>query len=209
MSISGIIFRVFGALVFVLVVIGVFYVFQHHMAVINTCPSYSSMVLNGSRPYCVADNVSAIIINKQISSFYLNSSIGISDGRIFPLSFRFIGNDPLLSIWNQNTSQFAGGYAFITIPDTFKVHMEYTTNVPTQFIVMTDSQFAQFYQTQQLNGYVMEAQGTHISTWFNLSTGCAGYVAIIRSVSGGGFQIAPNETALYAPASAPTGACAS
>ena len=208
MSIAGTVFKGLSVLVFILIVIGVFYAFQHHIAVINTCPGSATLVVNGSRPYCVSNNVSTILINGGVSSFYPNSSIGISNDRIFPLDFRFLGNDPLLSIWNQNTSQLAGGYAFITIPDTFKVHMQYKTNVPTEFVVMTDSQYAQFYSSGQLNNYVMQVEGENVSTWFNLSTGCAGYVAIIKSLSGGGFSIDPNETALYAPASHATGACA-
>ena len=53
--------------------------------------------------------------------------------------------------------------------------------------------------------YVAIETGQNSSTWFNESTGCAGYVAVIESVSGSAVTISPDEKILYDPANAPTG----
>ncbi len=198
--------QIFSAVFLVVVAIVVFYSFSHHIIAVNLCPTNTTLILLKSGPACFPQiNNTVIVAGKPYS---LNSSIAVSDGKLIPLSFKFIGNDPLLYIWNQNATESPGSYVFLTIPDTFKVHMQYTSSASTVFMIMTNTQYVSWVNTGRVSSGVYSYTGTSISTWFNESAGCAGYVAVIKSTTGSGFAISPNETALYAPASAPTGACA-
>ncbi len=199
--------NIIAASIFVVVVVVVLYGFSHHYLLINTCSGNRTLVGLNTGPVCFPDIYNTIIANG--TPYTINSSLAASGGRIIPLSFKFIGNDPLLYIWNQNTSQALDSYIFLTIPDTFKVHMQYTSSVPTEFIVMTNSQYVQWVNSGETSSSnVFEASGESVSTWFNDSAGCAGYIAVIKAATGAAFTISPNETALYAPATSPTGVCA-
>ncbi len=190
----------------VLVVIGVFYVFSRHIVLVNVCSGNETLIALSSGPSCYPNIYDTVIANG--TPYSLNSSIAVSGGKSIPLDFRFIGDNPLLYIWNQNETE-TGSYAFLTIPDTFKVHMQYTSSVATEFIVMTSAQYVQWVNSGETsNSNVYSITGTSISVWFNDSAGCAGYVAVVKAQSGNGFTIYPNETALYDPASKATGVCA-
>ncbi|MCL4399269.1 hypothetical protein M1293_02050 [Candidatus Parvarchaeota archaeon] len=189
---------------------GVFYAFSHHIIFVNSCKSGQLFIYNGTSPYCVSASADTVLAGGKIAPFSLNSSVAAYNGQIIPLDFSFLDGKPLLTVWNQKSYQGIGGYEFLTIPDTFKVHMQYSSSTPTEFIIMTDSEYAQWANSGFSSpSYVEEQTGNNISTWFNQSTGCAGYVAVIKSINGGAFTIYPNETVLYDPASSPTGVCAS
>ncbi len=196
--------QIFSVVFLLLIAAGVFYAFSQHILIFNRCPVDSTLVETVAGPVCYPSLNDTVIVKG--SAYTLNSSIAVSDGRVIPLDFRFLGNQSLMDIWNQNESQSSGTYVFLTIPDTFKVHMQYRSNTDLQFLVMSDSEFVDFYRTGTANSE-FSASGQNLSVWFNDSAGCAGYVAIIRAVDGGSFFIQPNETALYAPATGPTGIC--
>lgn len=199
-----VIVNVIAAVAFLIIAILIVYGFSQHYIVINTCSGGRTLIIMPSGPVCFPNIYNTIIVNG--TPYTLNSSLAAYDGRVIPLDFKFVGDNPLLTIWNSNTSSVSE--YFLTIPDTFKLHMQYTSDVPTEFIVMTSTQYAQWVSSRgSVINYVYEVTGTSVSTWFNDSAGCAGYVAIIKAVSGSTFTISPNETALYDPAPQATGVC--
>jgi hypothetical protein len=185
--------QILSLLFIVLIAVGFFYAFSNHLLLINSCSENTTLVFKNGSGFCLTQN----------------SSIAISEGNIIPLSFRFINNSPLLYIWNQKISEPAGSYIFLSIPDTFRVHMQYNATTNTRFMVMTNQQYVNWVNSNGVNtANVFELGGNSISGWFNDSAGCAGYVAVIISTSHSAFALYPNETALYAPASSSTGVCA-
>ena len=194
----------------IIILIAIFYGFKMHIVLFNSCYfSNETLAVNGSGPFCLSNNGVNIIINRSILSYYPNSTLAIHNQNISALPFSFIGSKPLITVWNQPTVLGPDSYSFLTIPDTFKVHMVYNASVPTDFIVMTNQQYVEWVNTRQINNnYVAIEKGQNISMWFNESTGCAGYVAVIESISGSAVTISPDEKILYDPATSPTGACA-
>ncbi len=193
----------------ILVIVAIFYLFSNHLVLVNTCRGNESLFTNSSSVYCMANSNINLVMNGRLASYTPNSSIAVSGYNLVPLPFKFLGGLPLIDIWNQPANQQANSFAFLTIPDTFKVHMVYNATIPTEFMVMTNTQYVNW-----VNGgsgtasYVLLATGSHVSVWFNDSTGCAGYVAVIKGVKGVPFTIYPNETILYDPATSATGVCA-
>ncbi len=198
------------AVLLIVILAAIFYAFKMHIVVFNSCYfSNSTLAVNGSGPFCLPNNGVNIIINRSILSYYPNSTLAIHNQNVSALPFSFLGSNALITIWNEPTSLAADSYSFLTIPDTFKMHMLYNASAVTNFIVMTNQQYVNWVNTKNLqNNYVAIETGKNISLWFNESTGCAGYVAVIESVSGGQITISPDEKILYDPASSPTGACA-
>ena len=201
------IFSIFSFIFFILVAAGVFYAFATHIAVVNLCPSNDTLILLPSGPSCYSNITNLVIVRGK--AYTANSSVAISNGQAVPLQFSFSGGKPLFSIWNVNATESGNSYVFLTIPDTFKMHMQYTSSVRTEFLIFTNSQYLQWYNSGESSSSpnTYEYTGSSPSVWFNLSAGCAGYVAVIKPLSLQSFTIAPNETALYDPASAPTGVC--
>ncbi|MCL5101440.1 MAG: hypothetical protein M1348_02415 [Candidatus Parvarchaeota archaeon] len=198
---------ILGIIPIIIIVIVILYSFSHNFLIIDTCPGSHVLIVTSTARQCFPSFNQTVIVNG--TPYTLNSSFAISDGSVIPLDFRFLGENPLLYIWNQNKSENPGSYVFLTIPDTFKMHMQYVSNVSTEFIIMNSSQYVRWVNSRGTNfKYVSSYSGRTISTWFNESAGCAGYVAIIKAVSNSAFFIAPNETALYDPAPNATGACA-
>jgi hypothetical protein len=200
------------AIVFLIIILAaVFYAFKTHIIVFNSCYfSNATLAVNNSGPFCLANNGVNIIINKSILSYYPNSTLEIHNMNVSASPFSFLDGKPFITVWNEPSYVSANSYSFLTIPDTFKVHMEYNATVNTSFIVMTNQQYVDWVTTKSLkNNYVSITSGRNISSWFNLSTGCAGYVAVIESLNGQAVAIHPDEKILYDPASAPTGACIS
>ncbi len=202
--------NVLMAVLLIVILAAIFYAFKMHIVVFNSCYfSNSTLAVNGSGPFCLPNNGVNIIINRSILSYYPNSTLAIHNQNVSALPFSFLGSNALITIWNEPTSLAADSYSFLTIPDTFKMHMLYNASAVTNFIVMTNQQYVNWVNTKNLqNNYVAIETGKNISLWFNESTGCAGYVAVIESVSGGQITISPDEKILYDPASSPTGACA-
>lgn len=198
------------AVLLIVILAAIFYAFKMHIVVFNSCYfSNSTLAVNGSGPFCLPNNGVNIIINRSILSYYPNSTLAIHNQNVSALPFSFLGSNALITIWNEPTSLAADSYSFLTIPDTFKMHMLYNASAVTNFIVMTNQQYVNWVNTKNLqNNYVAIETGKNISLWFNESTGCAGYVAVIEPVSGGQITISPDEKILYDPASSPTGACA-
>ncbi|MCL4372787.1 hypothetical protein M1384_01850 [Candidatus Parvarchaeota archaeon] len=194
----------------IIILIAIFYAFKMHVVLFNSCYfSNETLAVNGSGPFCLSNTGVNIIINRSILSYYPNSTLAIHNQNISALPFSFLDNNPLITVWNEPTVLSADSYSFLTIPDTFKVHMVYNASVSTNFIVMTNQQYVEWVTTKQLNNnYVAIQTGKNISLWFNESTGCAGYVAVIESISGSAVAISPDEKILYDPATSPTGACA-
>lgn len=198
-------FQMFAFLSFIAVAVVVLYIFSQHIVIFNLCPANTSLVVNGSKIVCYTDFAHSVIVKGQ--AYTLNSSLAVDDGQVALLDFKFLDLQPLFEIWNQNSTESAGSYIFLTIPDTFKVHMAYKSSVPTEFIVMSNQEYVSFASTGTVKGVLTET-GTDISVWFNDSAGCAGYVGVIKAVSGSAYSIQPNETALYSPAQNATGICA-
>lgn len=198
------------AVFLIIILVAIFYAFKTHIVLFNSCYfSNETLAVNNSGPFCLPNNGVNIIINRSILSYYPNSTLAIHDQNVSALPFSFFEGKPLITIWNEPTSLGPDSYSFLTIPDTFKVHMQYNASVTTNFIVMTNEQYVNWVNTKNLNNnYVAIETGKNISLWFNQSTGCAGYVAVIESVSGSAVAISPDEKILYDPASSPTGACA-
>ena len=194
----------------VIILIAILYAFKMHIVLFNSCYfSNETLAVNGSGPFCLSNNGVSIIINHSILSYYPNSTLAIHNRNVSALPFSFLDNKPLITIWNEPTVLGLDSYSFLTIPDTFKVHMVYNASVPTNFIIMTNQQYIEWVTTKNINNnYVAIETGRNISMWFNKSTGCAGYVAVIQSVSGSAVTISPDEKILYDPATSPTGACA-
>lgn len=200
---------IIGVVPLVFIAAAIFYLFAHHIALINTCgPNQTLLVSVFTGPECLPP------IDQTFIAYGLpystNSSLVVSGGTVIPLDFRFLGTQPLFYIWTNVQAEPKSLYVFLTLPDSFKMHMEYVTNTSTDFMVMTNEQYIAWINSGQTstNNSLLE-NGTFIDTWVNSSSGCAGYVAVIKSVSGSAFEIFPNETAVYAPSSTPTGACAS
>ncbi len=202
--------NVLVAVLLIIILAAIFYAFKTHIVLFNSCYfSNETLAVNGSGPFCLPNNGVNIIINSSILSYYPNSTLAIHNQNVSALPFSFLNGKPLITIWNEPTSLSLDSYSFLTIPDTFKVHMDYNASVTTYFAVMTNQQYVNWVNTKTLkNNYVSLQTGKNISFWFNESTGCAGYVAIIESVSGSTVTISPDEKILYDPASSPTGACA-
>jgi hypothetical protein len=194
----------------IVILIAILYGFKMHVILFNSCYfSNETLAVNGSGPFCLPNQGINIIINRSILSYYPNSTLGIHNQNVSALPFSFLDGNPLITVWNEPTSLSFNSYSFLTIPDTFKVHMVYNASATTYFIVMTNQQYVNWVNTKNLQGnYVAMQTGKNVSFWFNQSTGCAGYVAVIESVSGGPISISPDEKILYDPASSPTGACA-
>jgi hypothetical protein len=194
----------------IIILVAILYAFKTHIVLFNSCYfSNETLAVNDSGPFCLPNNGVNIIINRSILSYYPNSTLAIHNQNVSALPFSFLGNNPLMTVWNEPTVLGPDSYSFLTIPDTFKVHMMYNASVSTNFIVMTNQQYVDWVNTKNLNNnYVAMQTGKDISMWFNESTGCAGYVAVIESVSGSAVSISPDEKILYDPASSPTGACA-
>ncbi|EFD92414.1 MAG: hypothetical protein BJBARM5_0875 [Candidatus Parvarchaeum acidophilus ARMAN-5] len=202
--------NIIAAVLLIFLLIVIFYVFKTHILVFNSCYfKNSALAVNNSGPFCLPNNGVNIIINKSILSYYPNTTLLINDKNVSAAPFSFLGNKPYITVWNQPSSVAPDSYSFLTIPDTFKVHMEYNASVDTYFAVMTNQQYVNWVRS---GGNINEdstfiVEGKNISAWFNESTGCAGYVAVIESVNGNAVSIFPDEKILYAPANAPTGAC--
>ncbi|MCL5009448.1 MAG: hypothetical protein M1433_00475 [Candidatus Parvarchaeota archaeon] len=184
---------ILGFILLIAIAGGIIYALSSHIILINTCSADSTLIFQNKTGLCLSHN----------------SSIAISEGTIVPLAFKFIGNNPLLYIWNQKISEKADSYVFMSIPDTFRVHMQYNATSDTEFLVMTNQQYVAWVNSNGANAAsVFSLSGKQVSGWFNDSAGCAGYVAVIISTSHSAFSIYPNETALYDPAPSPTGVCA-
>ncbi len=197
-------------IVLIFILIGIFYGFQQHILLFNSCYfSGATLAVNNSGPFCLSNNGVNIIINNSILSYYPNSTLAINNQNVSALPFSFMDNHPLLTIWNEPSYLGPDSYSFLTIPDTFEIHMVYNASADTNFIIMTNQQYVEWVNTKDIkNDYVLMQTGSNISVWFNQSAGCAGYIAIIESVSGSAISISPDEQALYDPASQPTGVCA-
>ncbi len=200
---------VVNTIILVLVIVAVFYLFSNHILLVKTCAANQSLFSNSSSVYCVANGDINLILGGNLVSYTPNSSVAVYNYSVKPLEFKFVGGSALFNIWNQPSLQQSDSFAFLTIPDTFKVHMQYTSSSPTEFLVMSNQQYVNWvnggYRTSAVE---LSVTGSNISAWFNDSTGCAGYVAVIKSLGGGPFTIYPNETILYDPAPSPTGICA-
>lgn len=181
-----------GFILLVAVAVAVVYALTSHLLIVNSCGADTTLIFDNGSGICLTHNSSA--------AFY--------GGKLIPLTFSFVNGSPLLYIWNQPVTESANSYVFLSIPDTFKVHMQYNSTVGTRFMVMTNQQYVSWVNsggTDTTNEFSLS--GKQVSGWFNDSAGCAGYVAVIFSTSHSGFTIYPNETALYAPAQSPTGVC--
>ncbi len=199
---------VFFILIAILIVI--FYGFKQHIILFNSCYfANSTLAVNSSGPFCLPNNGVNIIINKSILSYYPNSTLAIHNQNVSALPFSFLDGKPYITVWNEPSSIGPDSYSFLTIPDTFKVHMQYNASVDTYFIVMTNQQYIYWVRSggSLANDTTLMKEGNNISVWFNQSTGCAGYVAVIESLNKQPVSISPDEQILYAPASQPTGAC--
>ena len=203
--------NVIAIMLLILILIAVFYGFKEHIVVFNSCYfANSTLAVNNTGPFCLPNNGVNIIINKSILSYYPNSTLAIHNQNVSALPFTFLDGKPYITIWNEPSNVGPDSYSFLTIPDTFKVHMEYNASVDTYFIVMTNQQYIYWKNNGETitNGdTTLLREGRNISVWFNQSTGCAGYVAVIESVNKQPFSLIPNEQILYDPANAPTGAC--
>ncbi|MCL4399623.1 hypothetical protein M1293_03935 [Candidatus Parvarchaeota archaeon] len=191
----------------------------------SACGSGYIEIINSTNSYCVPYKSETVVTGGEIRSFSANSTFLVSNLSVEPFSFYTLNGHIILPIWTAKTSVPSGLYSFLSIPDTFKIHMQYFSNVSTEFIVMSNSQYVNWVNDQnpvnsaidwllsaigvyKQQPYPLLENGKNISVWFNQSSGCAGYVAVILSGSSKSFSITPNETAMYDPSPFPTGECA-
>jgi len=198
---------VLSAIIFTIFIISIVYAVMNHYIIVNTCGSNYTLVSFNRTVFCFPQLNDTIIVKGE--PYDLNSSLYFYKGQYGPLDISFLDNHPLLSIWNSNSSYPSGSYVFLTIPDTFKVHFQYHSSVETELLIMTNTQYVNWVNSgMEKSTGVYQYVGYSPNFWFNDSQGCAGYVAIIKSLNGSGFTIEPNETALYDPTNYPTGICA-
>ncbi len=184
-----------------LLAIAVMYLFYTHTFIVNLCPTGKNLIDTAIGPMCYPSLNNTIIVDGK--PYYNNVTVVNGSTQI---NFEVVGKEPLLSIWNQNISEPPKSYIFLTIPDTFSVHMQYVSNVTTDIIIMDNKNYIAWANKQPYTA-VATYTGTSISFWFNESDGCAGYVAVITQPNGDAFSLVPHETALYAPSNHSTGAC--
>lgn len=191
-----------GIIGMTLLAVAVTYLFYTHIFIVNVCPAGRNLIATNSGPLCYPSINNTIILDGK--SYYNNVTIINGSANV---SVRFLGKNPLLSIWNQNISESAGNYVFLSIPDTFAVNMRYSSNVTTEMMILSNTGYVNWTEKRP---YVKAADyiGSDISFWFNDSEGCAGYVAVIRQPNNKAFLLVPDETALYVPANHSTGICA-
>jgi hypothetical protein len=202
--------NILAIVLLIIILVAVFYGFKSHIMVFNSCYfSNSTLAVNSNGPFCLANNVINIIINRSILSYYSNSTLAVHNQNVSALPFSFLDGKPYITVWNEPSSIGLDSYSFLTIPDTFKVHMQYNATADTYFIVMTNQQYISWVRNggSLVNDTTLLTKGKNVAVWFNESTGCAGYVAVIESTNKQPVSITPNEQILYDPASAPTGAC--
>lgn len=189
---------------FVLLVIIIAVLVYFKFLLINPCAFNTCSLIYYNNSYYVTLPLSKVIIYN--GTPYVKN-ISILDGHLLRTYVYLINDSPAFVIWNTPTYLYSNSYLFFSFPDTFAVHMQLSSSSPLTVYVMTTEQFIEYAKSGIPVSYVEKFSGQHIDFWFNLSTGCAGYVGIITSVSS--TTVYPNETAVYMPASHPTGACAS
>lgn len=191
-----------GVIGMTLLTIAVIYLFYNHIFIVNVCPTGRNLIVTDSGPVCYPSINDTIILDGK--SYYNNVTIINGSTQV---DIRFMGKQPLLSIWNTNISEAAGNYVFLTIPDTFSVDMHYTSNVTTEIMIMSNIGYVNWTEKHPYVT-VVDYVGKDISFWFNDSDGCAGYVAVIKQPNDKAFLLVPDETVLYDPANHSTGICA-
>ncbi|MEM3190523.1 MAG: hypothetical protein QW292_00090 [Candidatus Parvarchaeota archaeon] len=149
--------------------------------------------MSSSQEYCVPGYVNAVVVN---SSIYASN-------------FQFLDGKPFLTIWTESMTEPGDKYLFSSIPDTFAVHMSYTSNVTLEVMIMTNQQYVKWAESNEtVVGYVLRYVNSTASFWFNQSEGCGAYVMVIKSANNTPFTVVPDEQALYDPSTNATGVCA-
>jgi cell division protein FtsB len=125
---------------------------------------------------------------------------------------------PTLGMWGkcsdgQGCVMWGDSWREGGVPDTFALHISFTSTVPVTVYVLSFQQYVHFANCR---GDISCVSGTY---WyfgpttflqdgvFRLAEGCADYVMIYKSFGDG--VIYPNVTITYEPATEPTGVCAS
>ncbi len=193
-----------GEIAFVLLVAIIVVFIYFKLLLVNPCTFNECSLIYSNGNYYTTEPLSKVIIYN--GTPYANN-ISIIQGHLIKSYIYLINNSPAFVIWNTPETISPGNYLFFSIPDTFIVHFQLNSSSYVSVYVLTTEQFIQYAKTGIITSYVDKYQGNHIDFWFNLSSGCAGYVGIITSNEGA--TIYPNEIAAYMPASQPTGICAS
>ncbi len=181
-----------GLVVLIVALLGLLiYSFYDHLLIPNECLGESLFVSNSSE-YCVPYSVNAVI----------------EGGSLHAANFILSNGKPFLTIWTENLTEPGDKYLFSAIPDTFAVHMSYTSNATLDVMIMTNQQYVRWAESNEtVLSYIFRDINSTSSFWFNDSEGCAAYVMIIKSENNVPFEISPNEQALYDPSNSATGAC--
>lgn len=123
--------------------------------------------------------------------------------------------NPTLSMWNSCGSgpcTVDGGSVRVgSVPDTFELQIDFTSDVPVRAYVFTFHQWTQFdgcgLNLRCVTGsYRSFDATTAMSQRFADAEGCSGYVWVLQAERAG--TIKPDVKVRYAPADHPTGACA-
>lgn len=121
---------------------------------------------------------------------------------------------PTLDMWNScggpctvNPSAVRVG----SVPDTFELQVEFTSDVPIHTYVFTFHQWTQFdgcgFSARCVSGsYTAYAATTSLKQTFADAEGCSGYVWVLQADGSGTIQ--PDVKISYRPADHPTGVCA-
>ncbi len=193
-----------SSVILVLILILIFFLFQQHILIINVCTNSTLISFNG-RLECMPPLNETVVVK----GIPYTKNVTVIEGTVSPIDFSFIGNKPLLTVWNTNLSEPSNSYVFFGIPDAFAMHMSFKSNNILELIIMSNQQYVNWVNSNgESTNYIDKYVGDNVSIWFNESTGCAGYVGIIKPINNGPFSIYPNETVLYSPAPYPTGICA-
>jgi hypothetical protein len=123
-------------------------------------------------------------------------------------------SNPVVSIWNSCGTPCDIGPGRVRlggVPDTFVLHVKYTSTTPVAIYFFGYHQWTQFddcgLKTSCVTGsYVSYPPATQRDLEFNDATGCAGYVYVMAAAQSGTIQ--PDLRASYKPADHPTGICA-
>jgi len=119
-----------------------------------------------------------------------------------------------VQVWGDNVSIPANGYLFGSLDDAFDNQIKINASSPINILILSAKQYNEFILCGEtlfcaLKNYTNDYHGTQINEWFNLSSGCSGYVSVIFGNDTESVFVYPNESVLYNPSSIPTGICAS
>lgn len=128
-------------------------------------------------------------------------------------SLRAEARNPTLSMWNACAgpcTMRASGVRVGSVPDTFQLQINFTSDVPIHTYVFTFQQWTEFddcgFSLRCVTGsYRSFGPTTSLSQTVDDAEGCSAYVWVLQADGDG--TIKPDVKVRYQPADQPTGAC--